>query len=495
MKMKKRIFKDGTSDSKLKALHKHCNELKEELFSYQSMLSSLDPLLIMFDIESGTIIQESISQSGLGKTHFPNWNCLKGKNIMTLLEGQSSDKIEHMKRWLKMLNDPFCQQSMSKHEFTDLAPVFVINSELGKQAELVLSLPLQTNNPHHEVCGILTLLKEQEKSTNSISIIREFMEEVNRVIKKYPEELPGILNEIEIDLNNVETGLSYFEEDSKTFIEIFRVIHSVKGLAQSFDLRLIAGAAHRLESAMQTSAEDKTGTQDDSNIKEHYQNLYALITLAKTLLLTDTQGGVSNRKTGFDHIAMDGIEKRLETIVRNSREKTGKVFQFTIRNRLNLSLNTTVAYSLGVCLTQLLKNAIFHGIKTDSGRESELAEIVLQTEKWGEYLLICIADNGQGISLQNVLNHAVKINLLNQKKADEILRNQNKDTLLQVLSIPGFSTAESVSMFSGRGFGLDVVKAEVETIGGELILESMKGDGAKFCLKIPLETNKITIHE
>src|SRR5690606_36169406 len=93
-----------------------------------------------------------------------------------------------------------------------------------------------------------------------------------------------------------------------------------------------------------------------------------------------------------------------------------------------------------------------------------------------------ISDDGNGVDTDKVLNKAVAKGLINQEKAATLSKRQ----ILNLIFLPGFSTAEQVTNISGRGVGMDVVKSNIEKIGGSVDVHSTVGEGTSFKLKIPL---------
>jgi two-component system chemotaxis sensor kinase CheA len=137
-------------------------------------------------------------------------------------------------------------------------------------------------------------------------------------------------------------------------------------------------------------------------------------------------------------------------------------------------------------LVHIIRNAIDHGIESPEERikvgKPEKGKIILKAEHEGNYIVITVEDDGRGIDPDKIRKRAIEKNLITEQEAMSI---SDKD-ILNFIFIPGFSTASKVTNMSGRGVGLDVVKANIMKLNGIIDLQSTPGVGTKFILKLPL---------
>jgi two-component system, chemotaxis family, sensor histidine kinase and response regulator PixL len=137
-------------------------------------------------------------------------------------------------------------------------------------------------------------------------------------------------------------------------------------------------------------------------------------------------------------------------------------------------------------LVHLLRNAFDHGIDPLAVRRAtgkpERGTIEITADHQGSHTVIEITDDGSGIDLDKIRSKAIALQLLTLVEAATATREQ----LLDLLFIPGFSTADRVTKLSGRGMGLDIVKAQIQSIKGTISIESKLGRGTTFTLRIPL---------
>lgn len=137
-------------------------------------------------------------------------------------------------------------------------------------------------------------------------------------------------------------------------------------------------------------------------------------------------------------------------------------------------------------LTHMVRNSGDHGIETPEERaaagKSETGTITLNAYHEGGHILIEISDDGKGLKTDRIREKAINNGLASEDKLDSMTDHQ----IQQFVFHPGFSTAEKVTSVSGRGVGMDVVKTNIDKIGGTVDLKSVEGRGTTFTIKIPL---------
>jgi two-component system chemotaxis sensor kinase CheA len=136
----------------------------------------------------------------------------------------------------------------------------------------------------------------------------------------------------------------------------------------------------------------------------------------------------------------------------------------------------------------LIRNAIDHGIefptlRCDQGKPP-LGEVTLNAVTQGKHLCIEVQDDGAGIATAKVLQRAVERGLVVSKAVLSEL------AVHELLFMPGFSTTDSVTALSGRGVGLDVVRSNIQKIGGTVAIHSELGRGTRFILQVPLVSSE-----
>ncbi|GAB4174168.1 MAG: hypothetical protein Tsb0017_11730 [Geothermobacteraceae bacterium] len=175
------------------------------------------------------------------------------------------------------------------------------------------------------------------------------------------------------------------------------------------------------------------------------------------------------------------ITGRLPRLVRDQARKAGKKVELRISGE-DVELDRTIIEELSDPLVHMLRNAVDHGIESEG---------IVEVRAWREkdLVLIEVADNGRGIDPEAIPRRALERGLVDADRLDAMARRD----LYALLCRPGFSTAEQVTETSGRGVGMDVVKAAVDGLGGDLEILSAPGEGTRILLRLPLSVAIIRI--
>jgi two-component system chemotaxis sensor kinase CheA len=149
-------------------------------------------------------------------------------------------------------------------------------------------------------------------------------------------------------------------------------------------------------------------------------------------------------------------------------------------------LDKTIIEAIRDPMTHLLRNAIDHGIESPTERlgrgKPPEGRLSLHAFHEGGKVIIEIADDGAGIDPQRIRAKAIQARLVTPEQADRL----NDRELVNLIFLPGFSTTDQVTQFSGRGVGMDVVRTNIERIGGSVSIESRPTEGTTIRIKIPL---------
>ena len=138
-------------------------------------------------------------------------------------------------------------------------------------------------------------------------------------------------------------------------------------------------------------------------------------------------------------------------------------------------------------LMHLVRNAVDHGIETNEERaesgKKEKGKVTLSARTEAGKVWISVEDNGKGLDREKIMNKARSQGLLDESKPESSYTDKE---VYQFITLPGFSTNEQITEYSGRGVGMDVVVQNIQSIGGMLDIESTPGMGSIMNLKIPL---------
>lgn len=198
-------------------------------------------------------------------------------------------------------------------------------------------------------------------------------------------------------------------------------------------------------------------------------------------LTTDLQDTVMSIRM----VPLTGTFQKMNRIVRDMKVKLGKDAELKIEGDTT-EVDKSIVDNLNDPLMHLVRNCMDHGIEDTSderiaqGKPAKATVTLSATNSSGE-VIITVADDGRGIDTEKVLRKA-EYNGLLVKPASEYTEREIQNMIL----LPGFSTNDVVTEYSGRGVGMDVVKKNIEKCGGSLVVESQQGKGTTFIIKIPL---------
>lgn len=151
-----------------------------------------------------------------------------------------------------------------------------------------------------------------------------------------------------------------------------------------------------------------------------------------------------------------------------------------------IELDRAILDRLSDPLVHLIRNAVGHGIEMPSVREAsgknEVGQIVINARRVKDSIRISIRDDGAGIDLDQVRNRAIDAGILVADLAEDLSPEQ----LAALVFHPGISTAESISELSGRGVGMDAVRATVESLGGQVEIATQRGEGTTTTMVVPI---------
>jgi len=198
----------------------------------------------------------------------------------------------------------------------------------------------------------------------------------------------------------------------------------------------------------------------------------------------DLHGRVMNaRLTPFS-----SLTERLPRAVRDLAHRLGKEVELEVQGG-EVELDRTVIEALADPLTHLVRNAVDHGLETSAQRismgKSLRGLLVLSARRERDKVLVEVSDDGAGFDAERLRQRAVDMGTLSPDKVGEITEQQS----YELAFLPGLSTREEATDLSGRGVGLDAVKAAVEGLGGKIGLRSAPGKGSRFTLELPLSVS------
>ena len=177
--------------------------------------------------------------------------------------------------------------------------------------------------------------------------------------------------------------------------------------------------------------------------------------------------------------------QKLPRIVRDLSGELGKQIELEMHGA-DTELDRQVLDLIKDPLTHMVRNSADHGLETPAERAAcgkpEQGTIRLSAYHEGGHIIICIADNGRGLNTERIKAKAVANGLVSEAELEKMTEAQ----IHKFIFAPGFSTAATVTSVSGRGVGMDVVRTNIDQIGGTIDVKSVAGEGSSVTIKIPL---------
>jgi two-component system chemotaxis sensor kinase CheA len=182
---------------------------------------------------------------------------------------------------------------------------------------------------------------------------------------------------------------------------------------------------------------------------------------------------------------ISGAWAKLPRLVRDLAQDLGKSIDLVMTGQ-ETELDRQVLELIKDPLTHMIRNAADHGLETPDERraagKSASGRITLHARHEGGAILIDVADDGRGLASEKIRAKAMSSGLITGAQAEQLTEAE----ACQLIFLPGFSTAAQVTSVSGRGVGMDVVRTNIEKIGGTIEVSSVEGSGTRFVIRIPL---------
>ncbi len=208
-----------------------------------------------------------------------------------------------------------------------------------------------------------------------------------------------------------------------------------------------------------------------------------LVNLSQKLDLVTSEIQEQVMKTRMQPIG--SILNKFNRVVRDLARELGKQIEFSVEGA-ETELDKTLIEAIKDPLTHIIRNSCDHGIETIEDRKANgknpTGHIHIKSQQESGQVVVAIRDDGKGLHTQRILDKALEKRLITPEKAAAM----SPQEIFQIIFMPGFSTAAQVSAVSGRGVGMDVVRTNIESIGGTIELDSIQGKGTVIKLKIPL---------
>jgi two-component system chemotaxis sensor kinase CheA len=271
---------------------------------------------------------------------------------------------------------------------------------------------------------------------------------------------PGQMPAPELRMRTSDTGAQTIRVDQEKLDRLIRNVSEL--LVARGALNLLARKLDREDGLRELSIEAKETSTSISRVSEELQD--AVMSLRMLPVRT--------------------IFQRFPRLVRDLGRSLGKEIEIVLQGE-DTELDKAVIQEIGDPLVHLVRNAADHGIESPEAREAKgkgrSGQITLRAYNEGSQVVIEVEDDGKGLHTDVLKAKAVQRGILSETEA----QSMSDEAAYQLILSPGFSTAEAVTDVSGRGVGMDVVSSNVQKLKGTIAIESRRGLGTKFVIKLP----------
>ncbi|MGF7057145.1 chemotaxis protein CheW [Brassicibacter mesophilus] len=376
---------------------------------------------------------------------------------------------------------------LSKECMLKSARAFIVFNTLESHSEII-----QSNPPAEDI--------EDEKfdSLFSLTIVsNKEIEEIKQQLISISEVEDVQINEIHLDQNTTMEEIAVASEQPVT--------NSVKlsedSTNESDEKKGKSNNFINHEKKKQSSKIGKTVRVDIDRL-DNLMNLVSELIIIKTRLEDSDSTSKDNMNEAIEYlerittslhdavmkvrmVPIERVFNRFPRMVRDLSRELGKEIDLQMSGE-ETEVDRTIIDEIGDPLIHLIRNSIDHGIESPEIRKNsgknETGVLKLKAYPDGNTVVIELDDDGAGINIDKVKKKAVERGLLTSSESEGI----SEDEAVGLLFRPGFSTADTISDVSGRGVGLDVVKTKIESINGVVEVETKKGVGTKFIIRLPL---------
>ncbi len=351
----------------------------------------------------------------------------------------------------------------------------------------------------------LQFKQEQEQSGMLECVLENSIEDLKAAIKNFQESI--------LECRTLSATI-----DPMSFMELQRVLHTLKGNARQLKMRVLSDQIHNSETAIMAQMSEIIHSDNAEGIITELNKIdkviHAHVKLIQKFLHSESSWGEglipvyplaikqaeetvetckdlvvpevyqqikgSIHRLGYKSVA--ALTTKFTSMVKDISQEFGKKIELEIEGDALASADQ--AEGISECLLHLIRNSIDHGLETPDVRlqlgKPETGRIKIYCLDSIDSVTITISDDGAGINVEKVVARAIKNGLVSVEKAVEISAQEK----INLIFLPNLSTKDVATDISGRGLGMDVVKEKIEKLSGQLTLQSEKNKGMVITIKL-----------
>lgn len=395
-------------------------------------------------------------QSGLGLTSYKVDDSQNSNN-------QNNDSKQKIDESQSLENDSAYEVFIELNKSCSMpeARSFVIINDLEKLGELYGKKVLQSDQEKNQAYSFKFYI-------NSSSPRKE--------LKDYISLIPDV-KRVEIKLSYEKKEDDFFQSSAENSLEESLSDEVVSSLGQIQSTRVPLDKLDDLMNLIGELSINKIRIQQIASFINNPELSESIVHMSR--LCTQIQ----NQMMSVRLIPLDHLFNRFPRMLRDLGVEKEKDFKLTIKGG-DIGIDRSIMKDIYEPLLHILRNSLCHGIENESERiqtgKSKEGEISIEASQEKDFVKIIIKDDGRGIDTDKILKLALQKGLVDDSQS------LSQSEILMLITAPGFSTADHIDEYSGRGVGMNVVKSKLESIGGSIMIESELGKGSCFILKLPL---------
>lgn len=362
------------------------------------------------------------------------------------------------------------------------ARAFLVYKTLEDMGEVIISEPsaqdIEDEKFDYDFSMIVVSEAGADKAIEAAKSVSEIQEVVGGIV-----EIEGALAEGTTSVQTVDTNLA--TSNASKAADSNKPAESVKkkpvvnrtvrvDIEKLDDLMNLVSELIIAKNSIVSATDAKAGGSDTSGVNEHIEYLESVTTNLHESVMKVRM------------VPIETVVNKFPRMIRDLQKKLGKKMELYMTGE-DTELDRTVVDEIGDPLMHLLRNSADHGIESDEKLRIQRGKpaagsIHLDAYQDGNNVVIEVRDDGNGIDVAQVKAKAIERGTITEEQAAQMTDKE----IINLLFLPSFSTAKTISDVSGRGVGLDVVKSKIESLSGEVEVKSVLGEGSTWTIRLPL---------
>lgn len=439
------------------------------------------------------------------------------KIISVIITVDKSDLITHYLE-LVVMDDIIKEFLVESNENLDRLDRDFVALEKSPTDKELLSSIFRVVHTIKGTCGFLGFNKLEKVSHVGENLLSKLRDGELRLNPEITTALLSMVDAIRKMMLVIEKTESDGDEEYASLIELLTTLCDKKSVAEEIVIEIVKpevienknitadvepDKSHEEETKPKNSSINESTIRVDVKLLDKLMNLVGELVLSRNQILqfTNKQDDSAFQATSQrlniittelqEHVMktrmqpIDNIWSKFPRVVRDLSQSLGKKIEVKMEGK-ETEIDKSIIESIKDPLTHLVRNSVDHGVEMPDIRiangKPETGILMLKAYHEGGMVNIEISDDGGGINTQVLKEKAIEKGLYTKDQLDRM----KESDVINIIFMPGFSTAKQVTNVSGRGVGMDVVKTNIEKIGGMLDIQSALGVGTSMRIKIPL---------